>query len=178
MRTTRDIVYSGFLILPTLSNCAKSYGVNEFWPSILHFLLLIPVRGPRGGVYLSIFGQRQGTSWGQVASSSQGWHIETKNHPHSGAVVSTVTSKQESSILVRAFQCGVCMFSLCLGGFSLGTPPTVQKHAKLGFRLIGHSKLPLGVHLSVDGCLSLYVNPAMNWQLVHGDPCLHLKMLR
>ena len=32
-----------------------------------------------------------------------------------------------------------------------------------GCRLIGHSKLPKGVKVSADGCLSLNVSPAMNW---------------
>ncbi|KAI3356594.1 hypothetical protein L3Q82_017794 [Scortum barcoo] len=43
-----------------------------------------------------------------------------------GVVVSTVASQQEGSgfnpWLTRALLCGVCMFSLCLCGFSLGTP--------------------------------------------------------
>ncbi|KAI3351481.1 hypothetical protein L3Q82_020329 [Scortum barcoo] len=45
---------------------------------------------------------------------------------HSGVVVSTVASQQEGSgfnpWLRQALLCGVCMFSLCLCGFSLGTP--------------------------------------------------------
>ena len=55
------------------------------------------------------------------------------------------------------------MFSLCLSGFSPGAPASSHspKTCKLGFRLIGHSKLPVDV--SVDGCLSLSVSPAMNW---------------
>ena len=36
-------------------------------------------------------------------------------------------------------------------------------------RLTGHSKLPVGVNVSVDGCLSLYVSPAMNNQLIQGN---------
>lgn len=36
-----------------------------------------------------------------------------------------------------------------------GLPPTVQKHAKRGIRLIGFSKLPIGL----NGFLSLYVSP-------------------
>ena len=38
----------------------------------------------------------------------------------------------------------------------------LQKHAKLWVRLIGHSKLPVGMNVSVDSCLSLYVSPVMN----------------
>ncbi len=37
-------------------------------------------------------------------------------------------------------------------------------------RLIGDSKLPVGVNVSVNGCLSLYVSPVRNWQLVQGEP--------
>ena len=40
--------------------------------------------------------------------------------------------------------------------------------SKLGFRLIGNSKLLLGVNVSMYGCLSLYVSHEMNSQLVQG----------
>ena len=40
----------------------------------------------------------------------------------------------------------------------LGTPAL-----QTGVRLIGHSKLSIGVNVNVDGCLSLYVSPAFNW---------------
>ena len=55
------------------------------------------------------------------------------------------------------------MFSLLLHSSLrvLRLPPIVQKHAKLGVSLIGHSKWLVGV--SVDGWLCLYVGPAMNW---------------
>ena len=61
------------------------------------------------------------------------------------------------------------MFSLCMPVFS-----SVSSHSpkiyKLGVRLTGHSKLPVGLNGSVNGCSSLYVSPVMNWQLVLGDP--------
>lgn len=40
-------------------------------------------------------------------------------------------------------------------------------------RLIGHSIFPTGLHVSVNGCLFLYVGPVMNWRLVQGvsRPC-------
>ena len=81
-------------------------------------------------------------------------------------------------VRVRMFLCGICMFSLYLFGFSPGTPASSQilKNQNWG-RLIGHSKLSIGVNVSMDGCLSLYVSPAMNWQLVQGVPCLHLMIL-
>ena len=36
------------------------------------------------------------------------------------------------------------------------------KTCKLGVRLVGDSKLPMGVNVCVDGCLSICVSPAMN----------------
>ena len=56
-----------------------------------------------------------------------------------------------------------------------------QQTCHIGFRLIRlivHSKLTVGVNVSVDGCLSLYVSPAMNWLLVQDVPRLHPNMLR
>ena len=47
-----------------------------------------------------------------------------------------------------------------------------------GVTLIGDYKFSIGLNVSVDGCLSLYINPAMNWRLVQGVPCLCPKMLR
>ena len=86
---------------------------------------------------------------------------------HSGAVVSTVTSQPQ----------GVSVWSLCVHPEPAWVPSRYSvssqssKTCKLGFRLIGHFKLPVGVNVSVDGCLSLYVTPAMmNWRLVQGDP--------
>ncbi len=43
-------------------------------------------------------------------------------------------------------------------------------HSPKTCRLIGDSKLPVGVNVSVNGCLSLYVSPVMNWRLVQGEP--------
>ncbi len=48
----------------------------------------------------------------------------------------------------------------------LRLPPTVQ------VRLIGDSKLPIGVNVSVSCCLSLYVGPVIDWQPVQGVPRL------
>ena len=39
-------------------------------------------------------------------------------------------------------------------------------------RLIGDSKLPVGVNVSVSGCLSLYVGPVIDWRPVQGVPRL------
>ena len=49
-------------------------------------------------------------------------------------------------------------FYVCMG--SLLGYSGFQKHAKLGISFVSHSKFPVGV--SVDGCLSVYVTPAMN----------------
>ncbi len=66
----------------------------------------------------------------------------------------------------RTSLCGVCMFSPCLCGFSLGIP--ASSHSPNTCRLTGgDSKLPIGVNVCVDGCLSLYVSP------VQGESRLH-----
>ena len=57
----------------------------------------------------------------------------------------------------KACLCRVYMFSLCLRGFSSGTPAS----SYVNWGLIGHSKLPIGVNVSLDGCLSFYVSPVM-----------------
>ncbi len=61
------------------------------------------------------------------------------------------------------------MVSPCLHGFSPGTPASC--HSPKPRRLIvGDSKLPTGVNVSVNGCLCLYVSPVMNWHLVQVVP--------
>lgn len=59
-------------------------------------------------------------------------------------------------VCLRALNlCGpffLCMFSLCLCGFSAGT-----------FRLIGDSKLAVGVNVSDSGCLSLCSSGVTGW---------------
>jgi len=62
------------------------------------------------------------------------------------------------------------MFSLCQRGFSLGTP--ASSHSPKTCRLIGDSKLSVGVNVSVTGCLSLCVSPVIVWWPVQGVPCL------
>ncbi len=62
------------------------------------------------------------------------------------------------------------MFFSCLCGFSLGTP--ASSHNPKTCRLIGDSKLPVGVNVSVSACLSLYVSPVIDWRPVQGVPCL------
>ncbi len=60
------------------------------------------------------------------------------------------------------------MFSPCLCRFFPVTlaSPDIPKTCKL----IGDSILLIGVNVSVNGCLSLYVSPAVNWQLVQDVP--------
>ena len=53
----------------------------------------------------------------------------------------------------------------------LQLPHTIQRLAKKVW-LSGYSKFPLGVSVSVNRCLSLYVSPVMNWQLIQGVPPL------
>ena len=98
-------------------------------------------------------------------------HLDYLIGRHSAAVVSTFTSQQKGPGLdYRVFLCGVCMFSLCLHGFlwvfsrySGFSPKTCE--LKVSW-LIGHSKLPQSVNVSVGGCLSLYVSPVMKQWLV------------
>ena len=88
-------------------------------------------------------------------------------------MVSFGASQQEGiglNSLVNAFLCGVCMFSLCLCGFSPGaldsspSPKTcILGVSSLGnCRLTGHTKLLVAENVSVDGCSSLYVSLAMD----------------
>ena len=45
-----------------------------------------------------------------------------------------------------------------------------SENMQTGGSVNGHSKLPIGVNNSMDGCLNLYVSPVMNWWLVQGVP--------
>ena len=67
------------------------------------------------------------------------------------------------------FLCRVCMFPLCLRGFSPGMPTSSHspKTCKLGDTLIGHSKLPVGM----DGCLFFYIIQFLLW---FSPPCTYL----
>merc|ERR1711980_625 len=87
--------------------------------------------------------------------------------PHSKRVAGSIPG-------VGALLCGVCMFSPCQRGFSPGTPASSHspKTCNLGTRLIDYSKLSIGVNVSVNGCLSLCVSPAIVWRPVQGVPCL------
>lgn len=42
----------------------------------------------------------------------------------------------------------------------LGSPPTILRHPVSGAGLTGHSKLPIVVNVSVNGCQSQCVSPA------------------
>ena len=68
---------------------------------------------------------------------------------------STVASRQEGpgfDSRVRGSLYGVCMFSLCLRGFSPGTPASSHspKTCTQAVRLIGHYILPTGLNLNVN----------------------------
>ena len=89
-------------------------------------------------------------------------------------MVSTVASHQEGP----GFHSRVGLHVLPVPAWlPLDTPASshIPKTCKLGVRWIGHVKLPVGVNVSADGCLSLYVSPAVNWRLVQG---VRPKMLR
>lgn len=49
----------------------------------------------------------------------------------------------------------------------LRLPPKVQIHAVSGVRLLGDSKLPVGLNVSASGCRSLCVIHRCNLQGVH-----------
>ena len=92
-------------------------------------------------------------------------------------MVSAVASQQEGSrfeswLGCGTFLCGVCMFSPCRRGFSLGTFLPQSKHMQNGTWLNGYSKLTIGVTVSVNGCLSLCVGPVIDWWPVQGVPRL------
>ncbi len=52
-----------------------------------------------------------------------------------------------------------------------GSSGLLPRSKDMQVRLIGDSKSPVGVNVSVNGCLSLYVSPVMNWRLVQDVPC-------
>ena len=56
-------------------------------------------------------------------------------------------------------------------GFSPGTPASSHRQ-NMHVRLIGVSKLSLGVNMSVDGCVSCssLCGPVMDWRPVQGVP--------
>ncbi len=73
-------------------------------------------------------------------------------------MVSTVASQEEGSIpgWVGPFRVEFAC-SPCLHGFPLSSP--ASSHSPNTCRLTGDSKLSVGV----NGCLSLYDSPVLNW---------------
>ncbi len=83
-------------------------------------------------------------------------------------MATTVASQQEGSGFKPTGPLGpfcVEFVCSCLRGFSPGTP--ASSHNPKTCRLIGDSKLPVGVNVSVSGCLSLYIGPVTDWRPVH-----------
>ncbi|MED6259812.1 hypothetical protein ATANTOWER_032779 [Ataeniobius toweri] len=72
---------------------------------------------------------------------------------HSGADGSIVALQQCDSRL-GVFLHVICMFSLCMRGLSPGTSASSHSPKNMTVRLIGLSKLHLGVNECVHGCLS------------------------
>ena len=69
-------------------------------------------------------------------------------------MVSTVASQQECfGFEPDSFLCGVCMYSPCMRGFSLGA--LASSHLLNTCRLIGDSSVNRGVNVSMNGCLSI-----------------------
>ena len=77
-------------------------------------------------------------------------------------------------ILAGAFLCGVCMFYPCMRGFCPGTPASSHRPKNMHVRLIGDSKLTLGMSVTMNGCLShlSLCCPVMDWRPVQGVPRL------
>merc|ERR1712035_272647 len=101
---------------------------------------------------------------------------------HGGAVVSTAASQQEGpefdppaprlgqGLSVRSLHV-LPVPAWVLSGYSGFLPQSKDMHV----RLIGNSKLSVGVNVRLNGCSSLCVGPAINWRLVQGVPRLRPK---
>ena len=76
--------------------------------------------------------------------------------PRSKKVLSSILGQSASVWSLHVSPCA------CVGSLWVVLPPTVQKHAN---SWLGHFKLPVGVNVSVDECLSPNVNPVINWRL-------------
>ena len=82
--------------------------------------------------------------------------------PHSKKVQGSNPSQDVSVWSLHAFPVSAWFYS--------GFLPQ-SKNIEAGGKLIGDSKLPEGVNVSVGGCSSLNVSPVMmNWQLVQVVP--------
>uniref|UniRef100_A0A3Q0RGW1 C2H2-type domain-containing protein n=1 Tax=Amphilophus citrinellus TaxID=61819 RepID=A0A3Q0RGW1_AMPCI len=63
--------------------------------------------------------------------------------------------------------------NFCVCSLQILQPPlTVQRHAVIGVRLTGDSKLPISVNVSTNGCLSLCVSPVTDCRPVQNVPSL------
>ena len=127
-------------------------------PSI-HFLPLIPLGF--AGAYLTIFGRRRGSP--STSHKFMAGLTYRDKQPPTLAFTPMGNLKwpiNQLSPSLHVLPVSAWVFS----GYSgfLPHPENMQS----GGRLIGHSKLPIGVNVSVGGCLSLYVSPVMTWRLV------------
>ncbi len=87
----------------------------------------------------------------------------------------TVASRQEGSGFEPTSRLGLfCMEFACSPCACVGFLQILLLPLPKTCRLIGDSKLPIGVNVSVSGCLSLYVTPlcpVTDWRPVQGVPC-------
>lgn len=86
-----------------------------------------------------------------------------------GPVVNTVTSLQEGPLFKSTACPGVSVWSLlfhvCVGSLWVTRfLPTIQRHAGIGARLIGYSKLPKGVSVST---VTDWLPPFGSWDKLH-----------
>ena len=64
-------------------------------------------------------------------------------------------------ILLNSYCCHVAA-AAAFACFLCFTYSSLEANIVLGVKLIGDSKLVVGLNVSLDGCLFLYVGPAMN----------------
>jgi len=64
------------------------------------------------------------------------------------------------------------MFSLCMCGFSPGTPTSAHLFENMHGRLTGYSELALEVSVHVGLSHLSLCGPLIEWQPVQGVPCI------
>lgn len=79
---------------------------------------------------------------------------------HDGVVISTVASQQEDSGIQHTCVEFACSPRACMSSFGF-----LPQTKNMQVRLIGDSKLPIGVNVSVNGCV-------IDWRPVQGVPHL------
>lgn len=116
---------------------------------------------------------RRGKAANWVMSHRQHWEaVRSKNHLQLPFLdifqITTLNNHNIKATSTYSYDCCVWISLKTLSSPQvLQLPPTIQRHAKKVW-LSGYSKFSIGVSVSVNRCLSLYVSPVMNWQLIQG----------